>query len=60
MYTPIFHDGEVTYFHGTLMIVSDLGGMSSSGLPANATEVFHEGLVIPAIKLMRAGNQFRK
>ena len=55
VYTPIFHDGEVAYFHGTLMIVSDLGGMSSSGLPANATEVFHEGLVIPAIKLMRRG-----
>ena len=37
------------------MSVSDRGGISAGGLPANATECFHEGLMIPPIKLYDAG-----
>ncbi|MGO9056717.1 MAG: hydantoinase B/oxoprolinase family protein [Candidatus Binataceae bacterium] len=55
VFTPIFHDGKLAFFHGAMMIVSDLGGMSNGGLPANATEIFHEGLVIPPVKLYEEG-----
>ena len=54
-FRPIFHAGKVVFYCGVMMIVSDLGGVSAGGLPANATECFHEGLMIPPVKLYRAG-----
>jgi N-methylhydantoinase B len=38
-----------------MMIVSDLGGMAAAGMAANATEIFHEGLVIPPVPYIQAG-----
>jgi N-methylhydantoinase B len=55
VFTPIFYRGKLAFFHGAMMIVSDLGGLSNGGLPANATEIFHEGLVIPPVKLYKEG-----
>jgi N-methylhydantoinase B len=55
VFTPIFYKGKLAFFHGAMMIVSDLGGLSNGGLPANATEIFHEGLVIPPVKLYEQG-----
>ncbi|HKD69580.1 MAG TPA: hydantoinase B/oxoprolinase family protein [Candidatus Binataceae bacterium] len=55
VFTPIFYKGKLAFFHGAMMIVSDLGGLSNGGLPANATEIFHEGLVIPPVKLYKQG-----
>jgi len=54
-FRPIFHEGRPVFYCGVMMIVSDLGGMSAGGLPANATECFHEGLMIPPSKLYDAG-----
>lgn len=54
-FRPVFHDGKPAFYCGLMMIVSDLGGLSSGGLPANASECFHEGLTIPPTKLYRAG-----
>jgi N-methylhydantoinase B len=54
-FRPIFHDGRAVFYCGVMMIVSDLGGLSAGGLPANATECFHEGLMIPPSKLYCAG-----
>jgi len=54
-FRPIFHDGKPAFYCGVMMIVSDLGGISAGGLPANASECFHEGLMIPPMKLYRAG-----
>ena len=38
-----------------LMIVGDMGGVSSGGLPATATEVYHEGLVLQPVLIVEAG-----
>jgi N-methylhydantoinase B len=54
-FRPIFYEGRPAFYCGVMMIVSDLGGMSAGGLPANATECFHEGLMIPPSKLYHAG-----
>lgn len=54
-FRPVFHEGRPAFYCGLMMIVSDLGGVSAGGLPANATECFHEGLTIPPTKLYRAG-----
>jgi N-methylhydantoinase B len=54
-FRPIFHEGRPVFYCGVMMIVSDLGGMSAGGLPATASECFHEGLMIPPVKLYNAG-----
>jgi N-methylhydantoinase B len=54
-FRPIFVDGELAYFSGMLMIVGDMGGVSSGGLPATATEVYHEGLVLPPVPIVEQG-----
>jgi len=59
IFRPVFHDGKLILFTTTLMIVSDLGGMSSGGLPANATEIFHEGLIIPVMHYYQRGHKVR-
>jgi N-methylhydantoinase B len=57
MFRPIFHEGKPVFYCGVMMIVSDLGGLSSGGLPANATEIFHEGMVIPPVKYFEKGER---
>jgi len=52
---PVFHEGKPAFYCGLMMIVSDLGGVSAGGLPATATECFHEGMIIPPSKLFSAG-----
>src|SRR4029453_15050298 len=55
VFRPIFHRGEPVFYYAALMIVSDLGGMATGGLPANASECFHEGIMLPAVKLLNEG-----
>jgi N-methylhydantoinase B len=55
VYKPVFHDGRPVFFTGTLIHVADVGGMSAGGLPANATEIYHEGMILPPMKLHDAG-----
>jgi N-methylhydantoinase B len=52
---PVFAEGVLAFFTGTLVHVADLGGVSSGGLPAQATEIYHEGLLLPPVPLYRAG-----
>jgi N-methylhydantoinase B len=54
-FRPILYENKPVFFCGLMMFVSDLGGMSAGGLPANATECFHEGLILPPLKLYRSG-----
>ncbi len=55
IFRPVFYKGKLSFFCGTLMFVADMGGMSSGGLPANATECYHEGLILPPVKLYEGG-----
>ena len=55
VFRPVFIDGEVTFFTASLLHVADIGGVATGGLPANATEMYHEGLVLPPVRLYRAG-----
>jgi N-methylhydantoinase B len=54
---PVFYEGVLRYWTGTLAHVADLGGTSAGGLPATATELWHEGLVIPPLKLYERGRE---
>ncbi len=55
VFRPCFIEGELEYFTAALMHVADVGGMAAGGLPANATEMYHEGLILPPVRLYAAG-----
>ncbi|MGC1301493.1 MAG: hydantoinase B/oxoprolinase family protein [Caulobacteraceae bacterium] len=50
--TPVFHDGRIVAYIGTIGHVSDIGGTMDQ---QTASEIYEEGLQIPPMKLMRAG-----
>lgn len=54
---PLFIGGAPRLFTGTLVHVADLGGASSGGLPANVTDFFGEGLLLPPVPLYVAGEE---
>jgi len=55
VFRPVFADGRVRFFGGTLIHVADVGGVSAGGLAALATDTFAEGLLLPPVRLSRAG-----
>jgi N-methylhydantoinase B len=55
VFRPVFADGRVRFFGGTLIHVADVGGVSAGGLAALATDTFAEGLLLPPVHLSRAG-----
>jgi N-methylhydantoinase B len=55
MAAPIFHEGEVIAWAGVMAHETDMGGMNFASWCPDATEVFQEGLRIPAVKLVDRG-----
>ncbi len=55
VFKPVFARGRIVAYTGVLIHVADLGGISAGGLPATATEMYHEGLVLPPVKLFDGG-----
>src|SRR5215831_1836244 len=52
---PVFADGAIVAFAGSIAHKADVGGTVAGSTSANATELFHEGLLIPPIKIVAAG-----
>ncbi|GIK82880.1 MAG: hydantoinase B/oxoprolinase [Alphaproteobacteria bacterium] len=50
---PIFHDRELVGFSVALAHHEDVGGMAPGSMPADSTEVYQEGLIIPPDWLYR-------
>jgi N-methylhydantoinase B len=53
MVTPVFHQGELAAFVGTIAHLPDIGGKYMSG---DAREIYEEGLRIPISKLYKEGH----
>lgn len=53
--SPIHYQGELVGWSGTFVHVADIGAMSPGGNSPGATEVYHEGLRIPGIKIVERG-----
>jgi N-methylhydantoinase B len=53
--TPVFSDGRVIALTATMTHHGDVGGYSPGSLPPNATEIYQEGLRIPALRFREAG-----
>ncbi len=52
---PVFGDGKIVAFAGSIAHKADLGGAVAGSTSANATEMYHEGLLIPPVRIRDAG-----
>ena len=55
VFKPIFVDGEIAAFAVCIGHFVEVGGMVPGGFPGEATEIFHEGLRVPPIKIVKRG-----
>ncbi|MGE0060072.1 MAG: hydantoinase B/oxoprolinase family protein [Dehalococcoidia bacterium] len=53
--SPIFIDGELTAFGIAFGHFWDIGGTVPGSLSPHATEIFHEGTLVPPIRIIHAG-----
>ncbi|MFW7342148.1 hydantoinase B/oxoprolinase family protein [Pollutimonas sp. H1-120] len=56
---PIFCQGELIAFSGSMTHHQDIGGMTAGSVPTNATEIFQEGLRLPPLQL-RSGSEMNE
>jgi len=52
---PVFAGGKLIAWAANIAHNSDVGGMAPGSLSGEATEIFQEGLRLPAVKLIREG-----
>src|SRR5215475_2933868 len=52
---PVFADGQIVAFSGSIAHKADVGGAVPGSTSANATELYQEGVLIPPIKIWDAG-----
>src|SRR5215467_7126219 len=52
---PVFADGRIVAFSGSIAHKADVGGAVPGSTSANATEMYHEGLLLPPVKIWEAG-----
>src|SRR5437764_6574816 len=52
---PVFADGKIVAFSGSIAHKADVGGAVPGSTSANATEIYHEGLLLPPVKIWEAG-----
>ncbi|HEX3461117.1 MAG TPA: hydantoinase B/oxoprolinase family protein [Acidimicrobiales bacterium] len=56
---PVFADGRVRWFGGTLIHVADMGGSAVGGLGSLAGDTYAEGVLLPPVWLYREGTPNR-
>ncbi len=54
-FKPFYVDGELMGFAVCIGHVAEVGGMVPGGFAGEATEIFHEGLRVPPIKIKKRG-----
>ena len=52
---PVFVDGEIVAWTSDIAHWNDVGGMVPGSMATTATEIFQEGLRLPAVKIVEAG-----
>lgn len=52
---PLYVDGQLIGFAASMAHHTDVGGSTPRSMPATATEIFHEGLRIPPVRLVSGG-----
>jgi N-methylhydantoinase B len=52
---PVFHGGTVVAFATTFGHYQDIGGLRAGSISPHATEIYHEGLLVPPVRIMQEG-----
>ena len=52
---PVFSEERIVAFAGSIAHKADVGGAVPGSTSANATELYHEGVLIPPVKIRAAG-----
>ena len=60
MLKPVFAGGQLVMFVAVIGHVAEIGAKVIGSFASDATEVFQEGLRLPPVKLMRAGDYVRE
>lgn len=55
--SPMTVDGEILGYAVTRAHHSDVGGMRPGSLPSDSREIYQEGVIVPPVRLVRAGEQ---
>lgn len=55
MISPVFHEGRLVALTANIAHHIDVGGMSPGSCSVDTTEIFQEGLRLPAIRVRKAG-----
>lgn len=56
---PVFVDGQILAWTANIAHWNDVGGMAPGSISMDATEIFQEGLRLPAVKLISRGEPLR-
>jgi N-methylhydantoinase B len=57
VFLPVFHAGALVGYTGSIAHHIDIGGRVPGSESAQSTELFQEGLIFPAIKLLQGGRR---
>ena len=52
---PVFAEGVLVALAATILHHQDMGGLTPGSVPTTATEIFHEGLRLPPLRLAQDG-----
>ena len=52
---PVFHEGRLVAFATTFGHYQDIGGLRAGSISPHATEIYHEGLLVPPVRIVREG-----
>ena len=52
---PIFHEGSLIAFATTFGHYQDIGGLRAGSISPHATEIYHEGVLVPPVRIVREG-----
>ena len=55
LFCPVYFEGEIVAFTVAIGHIAEVGGMVPGGFPSEATEIFHEGIRVPPVKIKKRG-----
>ena len=55
LFCPVYVEDELIAFTVAIGHIAEVGGMVPGGFPAEATEIFHEGIRVPPVKIKKRG-----
>lgn len=53
----IYYKGQKVAMGACIGHMAETGGLAPGGFPGDASEVFHEGIIIPPVKIIKAGGR---